>query len=254
MVERASLSPKPFVEGLSQSRLSPFFIKIEPFPRLNRQRIMMKHSTSFKQLRHRSAFAFLLLGTSLGWLNSYAEPPRPEAFQIEVHKDKTRAHKPYYVQGRIVIEAPRERVWEILVDCGASEDIVPQIKSCRVEEIGDGWDVRRHRLSAGLFSVTAGLRAEYQYLQSVSMQRVSGGMRVHDGTWKLKPLPGDRTELYYEAWSKPDFWVPDQFIRNMIEKDAPLVLANLQARAEAAMQGQNQSPFLISKTVDRTTS
>ena len=86
------------------------------------------------------------------------------------------------------------------------------------------------------------------------MQRVSGGMRVHDGTWKLKPLPGDRTELYYEAWSKPDFWVPDQFIRNMIEKDAPLVLANLQARAEAAVQGQNQSPFLISKTVDRTTS
>lgn len=197
----------------------------------------MKHLTLFTRLRNRSAFTLLLIGFSLGGLNSHAEPPTPEAFQIEVHKDKTRAHKPYYVQGRIVIEAPREIVWDILVDCGAIEDIVPQIKSCRIEQIGDGWDVRRHKLSAGLLSVTSVLRSEYQYLQSVSMQRVSGGMRVHDGTWKLKQLPGDRTELYYEAWSKPDFWVPDHFIRNMIEKDAPVVLANLRTRAEAAVQG-----------------
>jgi len=176
----------------------------------------------------------MVSAVSLWGLSAQAQPTIPE---FEVRKDTSRAHNPYYVRGRVLIEAPREQVWSVLIDCDALEDIVPQVKSCEIEEQGMGWDMRRHRLKSGVFSVMSVLRSDYKYLEKVTMHRVGGGMKVHDGVWTLSAVSENVTELHYEAWSKPNFWVPDWVINEMMRNDVPVVLANLRERAENTPTG-----------------
>ncbi|MEM7007372.1 MAG: hypothetical protein AAF498_15960, partial [Pseudomonadota bacterium] len=47
---------------------------------------------------------------------------------IEISRDKTHPREPYYVHGTILINAPRERIWELMTNCEATEQIVPQLQ------------------------------------------------------------------------------------------------------------------------------
>ncbi|MEL7129495.1 MAG: SRPBCC family protein [Pseudomonadota bacterium] len=152
--------------------------------------------------------------------------------QVEVRKDTSHPREAYYVRGSIIIRAPRERIWALMTDCSATRRMVPQLRRCRVEAEGEGWDHRKHVLRSGPFRLTSIFRSDYDYLESVEISLVSGDMDVQEGVWRLTAIDGDLTRLEYEAWSKPGIWVPDWFIARCIKKDVPTILTNLRNMAE----------------------
>ncbi|MEM8636232.1 MAG: SRPBCC family protein [Pseudomonadota bacterium] len=152
---------------------------------------------------------------------------------IEISRDKTHPREPYYVHGTILINAPRERIWELMTNCEATEQIVPQLQNCEIVVEGDGWDQRRHDVRSGPFRISSVFRSDYEPLRSIRITRVSGDMEVQEGSWTLTPQANGQTEISYEAWSKPGFWVPRWFITRSVKRDAPRILANLKNMAES---------------------
>lgn len=156
----------------------------------------------------------------------------PTLSNVTLEKDTSIKGHPYHVRGSILIDASRERIWALMIDCAATEQIVPQVKRCEIEAEGDGWDHRRHDVKSGPFRISSVFRSDYEYLERIQISRVSGDLEVQEGYWTLKTREDGLIELSYEAWSKPKFWVPRWFIARSIRKDAPQVLANLKLMAE----------------------
>ncbi|MEO1476866.1 MAG: SRPBCC family protein [Pseudomonadota bacterium] len=181
-------------------------------------------------LRH---LTISLLAAALTSTSATAETLGSSDMQVHVSTDTSYPGEPYYVSGSILIDAPRETVWGLITDCDATEQIVPQLQHCEVQVQGDGWDHRSHDVRSGPFRIRSTFRSDYVPLKSIAISRVSGDMEVQEGTWTLASRDDGRTELSYEAWSKPKIWVPRWFIARTIRKDAPRILTNLKTLAEA---------------------
>ncbi|MEM7662035.1 MAG: SRPBCC family protein [Pseudomonadota bacterium] len=151
---------------------------------------------------------------------------------LEVTRDTSYPGEPYYVRGSVIIDAAPERIWAVMTDCEATEQIVPQLRHCEVEMEGNGWDHRRHDMRSGPFRISSVFRSDYEPLKSITISKVSGDLEVQEGSWTLTPRQDGSVELRYEAWSKPKIWVPRWFISRSVKRDAPKILANLKSMAE----------------------
>ena len=67
----------------------------------------------------------------------------------------------------------------------------------------------------------------------VSIERISGDLRILRGSWELKS-DGDYTIAHYMVDLAPGFWVPKWIVRGALRKDLPRMLRALRSRAEAA--------------------
>jgi Polyketide cyclase / dehydrase and lipid transport len=65
----------------------------------------------------------------------------------------------------------------------------------------------------------------------VSIERVSGDLRVLRGSWELQS-DGDFTVAHYVVELAPGFWVPHWIVRAVLRRDLPKMLRALRARAE----------------------
>ncbi len=86
--------------------------------------------------------------------------------------------------------------------------------------------------------LTYEFRASYTYPSRVSIERVSGDLRVLRGSWELKS-DGDFTIAHYAVDLTPGFWVPRWLVRAALRRDLPKMLRALRARAESV---QKQTP------------
>jgi len=140
------------------------------------------------------------------------------------------------------IHARRAVVWSLITSCAEALQLVPGLVACDVEETApDGsWQRIRHVVDYSWYTpkVTYEFRATYDEPSRVSIERISGGLRVLRGSWVLQS-DGDYTVAHYSVDLVPDFWVPGWVARIALRRDLPKMLRALRARAELQ---QNQKP------------
>jgi hypothetical protein len=140
------------------------------------------------------------------------------------------------------IHAHREVVWSLITSCPESLILVPGLVSCQVLETAPdrSWQLIRHVMNYSWFvpKVTYEIRASYDPPTRVSIERVSGDLRVLKGSWVLN-ADGDDTLAHYSVDLAPGFWVPQWIVRSALRHDLPKMLRALRSRAEAV---QRQNP------------
>jgi hypothetical protein len=133
------------------------------------------------------------------------------------------------------IHARREVVWSLITSCAEALHLVPGLVACDVLETAQNrsWQRIRHVLDYSWYvpKLTYEIRATYDRPTRVSIERVSGDLRVLKGSWVLQG-DGDYTIAHYAVDLAPGFWVPRWIVRAALRRDLPKMLRALRARAE----------------------
>jgi len=141
------------------------------------------------------------------------------------------------VSKEIVIEAPAERLFDVIVDYASYPAFVPGIKGCRVLPGRKDRDVE-YELDLGIKRVKYVLRHLEARPTKVTWSLVSGDMmKVSSGSWELRP-DGPRTHARYSVEiqiSKPPL-IPQSVIDRVTDEltrvQLPKTLDAFKARAE----------------------
>jgi Polyketide cyclase / dehydrase and lipid transport len=134
------------------------------------------------------------------------------------------------------IHARREVVWSLITSCAEALHLVPGLVSCDVLETAPdrSWQRIRHVIDYSWYlpKLTYEIRAAYDRPTRVSIERVSGDLRVLKGSWVLQS-DGEDTIAHYAVDLAPGFWVPRWMVRAALKRDLPKMLQALRSRAEA---------------------
>jgi len=141
----------------------------------------------------------------------------------------------------IAIKVDWPNFWSLITSCPESVALVPGLVACEVLETAPdrSWQRIRHVMNYSWFvpKLTYEIRASYDQPSRVSIERISGDLRILRGSWVLNS-DGDYTLAHYAVDLAPGFWVPKWIVRSALRHDLPKMLRALRSRAEA-MQIQN---------------
>jgi coenzyme Q-binding protein COQ10 len=143
------------------------------------------------------------------------------------------------VSKEVVVEAPIERLYDIVVDYERYPEFVPGIRACRVVAQGGEKHVE-YELDVAVKRIRYVLRMQERRPTHVSWSLVSGDMmKVSNGSWELAALDGDRTRAVYAVEiqiARPRL-VPQAIVDRVSDEltrvQLPRTLAAFKARAEA---------------------
>jgi len=165
---------------------------------------------------------------------------------IEVTKELNGGKKMAFIQSAVLIPAPPEAVWSVLIDCARAPSYVPGLKTCEILDAApDGtWDIHRHvtKISAFLPKMISEVRSEYDYPTTIRFQRIGGNVALNQGAWTLKPdasgLKADEmaTIVIYRSHVSSKSVVPDSTIRKSMRKNIPKVMSSLRAEVLKDME------------------
>jgi len=136
------------------------------------------------------------------------------------------------------IRARREIVWTLATSCEESLKIVPGLITCQVLETASDGTWQRIRQVIGYWylpKISYELRATYDHPERVSIERISGDLRMLKGSWYFEE-DGEFTIAHYSLELAPGFWVPHWLVRVALRHDLPRLLSALRARAESAQK------------------
>jgi ribosome-associated toxin RatA of RatAB toxin-antitoxin module len=137
------------------------------------------------------------------------------------------------VTATVLINAPAERIWQVMVDCADIPSFVPGVEDCQVLDSGENWEIIRHDVKWVWFfpRLSYVFRAQYQPIRKIDFTRIDGDLRDMQGSWRLIPVgDGGRTLVRYRVYLDPGFWVPQWLVRNSLKKDLPQVLTALRTK------------------------
>jgi hypothetical protein len=158
---------------------------------------------------------------------------------IEVRVSLDPAEQSGNASATVRIHARREVVWSLITSCPESVALVPGLTACDVLETAPdrSWQRIRHVMNYSWFvpKVTYEIRASYDPPTRVSIERISGDLRILRGSWVLNS-DGDYTVAHYTVDLAPGFWVPQWIVRSALRHDLPKMLRALRSRAEAVQQ------------------
>jgi hypothetical protein len=133
------------------------------------------------------------------------------------------------------IQARREVVWSLITSCAEALHLVPGLVACDVLETApdQSWQRIRHVMDYSWYvpKLTYEIRASYDQPSRVSIERISGDLRILRGSWVLQS-DGDYTIAHYAIDLAPGFWVPRWVVRAALRHDLPKMLRALRSRAE----------------------
>jgi Polyketide cyclase / dehydrase and lipid transport len=183
-------------------------------------------------------FALLLTADAVALANAAQEAAPPSDIEVSVSLDP--AEQSGSASATVRIHASREAVWSLITSCPESLALVPGLEVCEILETAPdrSWQRIRHVMNYSWFvpKVTYQIRASYDPPTRVSIERISGDLRILRGSWVLKS-DGDYTLAHYSVDLAPGFWVPHWVVRGALRHDLPKMLRALRARAEET-QGQ----------------
>ena len=132
----------------------------------------------------------------------------------------------------IEIDAPAERVMEVITDFGGYPRFLPDMRAVEVLESGaDRWVVRftLHVIRDLIYTLEL-VRRDPLHL---SWSQVEGAFRVNEGGWVLEPLDeGRRTRATYALDVRVGMFVPGSIVRSLLDESLPDTLARFKVEAE----------------------
>ncbi len=143
------------------------------------------------------------------------------------------------VSRQVVIDAPIERFYDLVVAYERYPEFVPGMRSVKVRKLGAEKQVE-YELDLGVRRIRYVLRHEEERPRRVSWSLVSGDMmKVSNGSWVLTP-EGDRTRAVYSVEiqiTRPPL-VPQALVDRVSDEltriQLPRTLDAFKARAERA--------------------
>lgn len=154
---------------------------------------------------------------------------------IEVAVSLDAAEQSGSASATVRIHARRDVVWSLITSCTEALRLVPGLLACEAMETAPdrSWQRIRHVLDYSWYvpKLTYEFRASYTYPSRVSIERISGDLRVLRGSWELQS-DGDHTIAHYSVDLAPGFWVPHWIVRAVLRRDLPKMLRALRERAE----------------------
>ena len=141
------------------------------------------------------------------------------------------------VTREVIIDAPLEKVFDLVVDYARYPEFVPGIKACRVKSTAPHKDVE-YELDVGIKRIRYVLRHVEERPRRVSWSLVSGDMmKVSNGSWELGDA-GGKTRARYSV--EVQIARPPLIPRALVDKVAdeltrvslPRTLEAFKARAE----------------------
>ena len=161
---------------------------------------------------------------------------------IEVSVSLDAAEQTGSASASVRIHASREVVWSLITSCAEALHLVPGLIACDVIETAPDrtWQRIRHVMDYSWYvpKLTYEIRASYDRPSRVSIERISGDLRVLRGSWALQS-DGEETVAHYAVDLAPGFWVPRWIVRAALRRDLPKMLRALRTRAEFL---ENQKP------------
>jgi ribosome-associated toxin RatA of RatAB toxin-antitoxin module len=142
------------------------------------------------------------------------------------------------VTGKIFIDAPPEYIWQTITDYDNQKHFVPKvIDSGMISDNGDEQVMFETGRTGVLFfrkTVYIKLRVRGEPLRRLAFQQLEGDFKVYRGEWLIENAPnGKGAMLTFRAEIKPGFFAPSYFVRNVQQKDLPMVLDAMKKRAES---------------------
>jgi ribosome-associated toxin RatA of RatAB toxin-antitoxin module len=144
---------------------------------------------------------------------------RLEAGEVIVTSEAVEGSGLPRVKADAIIEAPPEKVWGLIEDCGTYEKTMPHIKASKVLERDAGTMVCRVTANAAFVGdLTGETRAVLTVEPGVRYERrwslIRGDFTANSGSWLLTPYQGDgkRTLVHYEIHVDPKVHVPNAII------------------------------------------
>ena len=161
---------------------------------------------------------------------------------IEVAVSLDAAEQSGSASASVSIHARREVVWSLITSCTEALHLVPGLVACEVMETAPdrSWQRIRHVMDYSWYTpkLHYEIRASYDRPSRVSIERISGDLRVLRGSWALQS-DGEETVAHYAVDLAPGFWVPRWIVRAALRRDLPKMLRALRTRAEFL---ENQKP------------
>jgi coenzyme Q-binding protein COQ10 len=137
----------------------------------------------------------------------------------------------------VVIEAPPDQVFAVIVDFEKYPEFLPEVKKVKVESsAGDVKEVT-YTVDVKAKLITYTLRHTARPPHELSWTMVRGEMmKGNDGAWVLKPVP-QGTEATYKIDLKLGALVPSLVERMLAEQSLPGLLQNFKKRIESLRRG-----------------
>jgi len=151
-----------------------------------------------------------------------------------------RGTRPLTVEIKIAaeVDAPPTAIWDVLTACEIAPEYVPNVQSCRrLERLDEGRaDLFVQVIKPAFFlpSFEHVFRLDYTPYTRIDVHRVSGPIKLMEGSWWLLPQENGRILLVYELALDPGFPIPRFLVRATLKRDLPRVMRAVRERAEAA--------------------
>ena len=133
------------------------------------------------------------------------------------------------IRAHILIDAPANAVWSILVACEKAPKVIPHLEACVMHERDPAgrWDVCEHIINPPLLPrLRTIVRNDFNSPKRLDFKLLRGDMRRSDGAWILEHA-GKGTKLSYEAIVQTAFPVPQFIVSRSIHSDFPEMLRNV---------------------------
>jgi Polyketide cyclase / dehydrase and lipid transport len=169
---------------------------------------------------------------------SWADPAVLEAGAPVIQLDKD--GRVSIVEAAIVIDAPRQSIWDVLVACEIAPEYVPNVVACRSLDLIDNGrsELFIQTVKPAFFipSFEHVFRMDYMPYDRIDIHRVSGPIKQLDSSWWLTARPDGKVTLVYYLVLDPGLPIPRVFVRATLRRDLPRVLAAISERSRAAAQ------------------
>ncbi len=145
------------------------------------------------------------------------------------------------VEGKIYIAAPPKKVWQVITDYNNHKNFVPNvIDSGLISDNGIEkvmFEKGKSRMFIFSKEVYTKMKVWGEHLTRLCFQQITGDFKVYQGEWLLVDYPqGAGTFLTYKAEVKPDFYAPTFAVRNVQNRDCPLMMLAMKKQSELSSE------------------
>ena len=158
---------------------------------------------------------FFVAGTPSTSPNSVGDKPSTKLGQAErdllasgdvIVVDKSGGEPNGKVGAAILIKAPVEQVWNLLVDCRHAPDCIPGLKNCKVLRGEGDTETIEHQVKFSWLipEVIYTFKANYQIHKRIDFKRIGGDLKEIEGSWVLESIgDGNQTIVIYSVYLDP---------------------------------------------------